>query len=88
MEYHKLEAVQDKSLDKQIRWFRCVVDVDYLTAGKLYPATTVDSEGDLAVVDDDGYPCWVVITESHKKKRHRNRGRMNICFKEVIPDED
>lgn len=72
----------------KIRWFRFVSTGQDLTEGKLYPATTVDSDGDLAVVDDAGEPCWVVITESYKKYPSHISGKINWHFREVIPDED
>lgn len=73
---------------EKIRWFRCVYDNGHITAGKLYPATTVDPDGDLAVVDDNGYPYWVVITESYKHNSRFTSGDINNYFKEVTRDAD
>lgn len=73
---------------EKIRWFRCVDGNSYLTAGKLYPAITVDDEGDLAVVDDDGDPCWAVITETYKHNIYFTSGEINDSFEEVTRDAD
>lgn len=73
-------------MTNKIRWFRCVSNLYGCTVGKLYPATEVDYQGDLAITNDLGKVEWVETREDPHDKLNTYK-IISLFFEEVIPDD-